>query len=90
MRERDRALKRLGQVDERTREVVDDLSRVLARRLLADATLAVRAEAEAGRIEEADALVRAITGDDPAPASGIAPPPHQHTTGDEACIPKNV
>jgi glutamyl-tRNA reductase len=89
-RERDRALKRLGQPDERTRQVIDDLSRVLARRLLADTTLAVRAEAEAGRVEEADALVRVITGEDPTPPSGIAPPPHQQTTGDEACTPKNA
>ncbi|MEN6516703.1 MAG: glutamyl-tRNA reductase [Methanospirillum sp.] len=91
VRERDRALKRLGKADERTCEVVDDLSRVLARRLLADATLAVRAEAEAGRIEGADALVRAITGEAPTPAAGVAPPPtYQQTTGDEACTPKNA
>jgi glutamyl-tRNA reductase len=87
LRERDRALKRLGDVDERTRGVVDDLSRVLARRLLADATLAVRAEAEAGRIDAADALVRAITGGDP----GVSPPAaHQQTTGDEACTQKDA
>jgi glutamyl-tRNA reductase len=90
VRERDRALKRLGNADQRTLEVVDDLTRVLARRLLADATLAVRAEAEAGRIEEADALVRAITGEDPALANSIAPPPCEHATGDEACTPKNA
>lgn len=90
VRERDRALKRLGRVDERTREVVDDLSRVLVRRLLADATLAVRAEAESGRIEESCALVRAITGEDPPPASSVATPAHEHTTGDEACTPKNA
>jgi glutamyl-tRNA reductase len=89
VRERDRALKRLGTVDERTREVVDDLSRVLARRLLAEATLAVRAEAEAGRIEEANVLVSAITGGDAPPAPTIAPPSHQQTTGDEACIQRN-
>jgi glutamyl-tRNA reductase len=86
VRERDRALKRLVNPDERTQSVVDDLSRVLARRLLADATLAVRAEAEAGRIEEADALVRAITGEDP----GAAPPPHPQSTGDQACTPRNA
>ncbi len=86
VRERDRALKRLGEADERTREVVDDLSRVLVRRLLADATLAVRAEAEAGRADAADALVRAITGEEPGAAV-----PHQHPqiTGDEACTQKN-
>ena len=87
VRERDRALKRLGPVDARTWEVVDDLSRVLARRLLADATLAVRAEAEAGRVAEADALVRAITGEEP---GAVAPPPYQQNTGDEACTPKNA
>jgi glutamyl-tRNA reductase len=90
VRERDRALNRLAQADERTREVVDDLSRVLARRLLADATLAVRAEAEAGRLDEADALVRAITGTDPteSPSARTHLPPQ--TPGDEACSPKNV
>ena len=87
MRERDRALQRLGKADERTREVVDDLSRVLARRLLADATLAVRAEAEAGRVDAADALVRAITGEEPGAA---APPLPQQITGDEACTQKNA
>lgn len=90
VRERDRALKRLAKADEHTCEVVDDLSRVLARRLLADATLAVRAEAEAGRIEEADTLVRAIIGANSAPASDIATPPQPQITGDEACTPKNA
>lgn len=86
MRERDRALKRLGSTDARTGAIVDDLSRVLARRLLADATRAVRAEAEAGRAREADALVCAITGEEPA----AAPPLPQVSHGDEACIPKNA
>jgi glutamyl-tRNA reductase len=90
VRERDRALKRLGQTDERTREIVDDLSRVLARRLLADATLAVRAEAEAGRLEEADALVRAIAGADPGGSPSARTHLPQQPPGDEACSPKNV
>lgn len=90
-RERDRALKRLGSADPRTLEVVDDLSRVLARRLLADATLAVRLAAEAGRVDEADRLVRAITGaSPPAPAPKPIPDETLIPTGDDLCIPKSA
>jgi len=88
-RERDRALKRLAPVDERTREVVDDLSRVLANRLLADATAVIRREAEAGRPESADALVRAITGSS-APASVPQVRNGPQITGDKRCTPKDA
>lgn len=61
IRERDRALSRIRGADERTCMVVDDLSRVLAKRLLADATSAVRTLAEHGDLEGAEQFVRAIT-----------------------------
>jgi glutamyl-tRNA reductase len=60
-RERDKAISRLGCSDDRTAEVVDDLSRVLAKKLLTDATFAVRASAESGDLEAAEALLKAIT-----------------------------
>ena len=61
IRERDRAILRLGDVDERSKAIIDDLTRVLAKKLLTDATFAVRASAEAGDQEAAEALVKAIT-----------------------------
>ena len=60
-RERDRALARLGETDDRTGEVLDDLSRVLTKRLLSDVTTAIRASAERGDTMTAEALMRAIT-----------------------------
>ncbi|MDT8358657.1 MAG: glutamyl-tRNA reductase, partial [Methanomicrobiaceae archaeon] len=61
-RERDRALSRLGTGnDERAREVLDDLTRVLTKKLLSDATLSIRSSAEQGDMQAADSLVRAIT-----------------------------
>ena len=90
-RERDRALKRIGQADSHTLEVVDDLSRVLAGRLLADATLAVRRAAEAGRLDEAERLVGAITGlSSPVPPSEPLSDEIMTPTGDDACIPKSA
>ena len=61
VRERDRAISRLGEIDERSLVVIDDLTRVLAKKLLTDATFAVRASAEAGELDAAEALVKAIT-----------------------------
>lgn len=61
LRERDRAISRLGNVDERSTAIIDDLTRVLAKKLLTDATFAVRACAEMGELEAAEALVKAIT-----------------------------
>ena len=61
VRERDRALARLGAPDEKTAEIVDDLTRVLTKKLLTDATFSIRTSAEEGDLAAAEALVRAIT-----------------------------
>jgi glutamyl-tRNA reductase len=61
LRERDRALGRIGAKDERTTEVLDDLTRVLVSKLLTDATLSIRSCAEAGDLDAAEAIVRSIT-----------------------------
>ncbi len=61
IRERDRALLRLGTTDPKMTEIVDDLTRVLSRKILTDATFSVRASAEEGDLAEAESLVRAIT-----------------------------
>ncbi len=61
VRERDRAIARLGNADDRTRAIVDDLSRVLARKLLSDVTISIRLCAEEGDLDQAEALVAAIT-----------------------------
>ncbi len=61
VRERDRAIGRLGAKDERIREVLDDLTRVLTNKLLSDATLAIRSKAESGDLDTAEELARAIT-----------------------------
>jgi len=60
-RERDRALNRLGDGDPRTAEIVDDLTRVIVRKLLSDATISIRECAEHGEIQLAESIVRAIT-----------------------------
>ncbi len=64
-RERDRALARLGKEDDRTAEIVDDLTRALTKKLLSDVTTAIRASAECGDITTAEALMRAITRGEP-------------------------
>jgi glutamyl-tRNA reductase len=64
-RERDRALARLGQKDDRTAEVVDDLTHALTKKLLSDVTTAIRASAECGDVATAEALMRAITRGEP-------------------------
>src|SRR5208337_2564617 len=48
VRERERALARLGTADDKTAAIIDDLTRVLARKLLTDATFSVRSSADAG------------------------------------------
>lgn len=65
-KERDRALSRLGAADERTAGILDDLSRVLVKKILADATTTIRENAQAGDREAAEALVRALTRGTPA------------------------
>jgi glutamyl-tRNA reductase len=61
IRERDRALARMGSPDQKTRDIVDDLTRVLAKKILTDATFAVRSSAEEGDTAMAESLVKAIT-----------------------------
>jgi glutamyl-tRNA reductase len=61
IRERDRALSRLDGADPGTAEVIDDLSRVIVKKILLDATYSIRASAECGEMLFAEALVRAIT-----------------------------
>jgi glutamyl-tRNA reductase len=61
LRERDRAVHRLAGDDPRVREVIDDLTRVMVKKLLSDATLSIRECAERGEIQAAEAMVRAIT-----------------------------
>jgi glutamyl-tRNA reductase len=60
-RERDRAMARLSCPDTKMAEVVDDLTRVLAKKLLTDATFSIRESAEEGELAAAKALVKAIT-----------------------------
>jgi glutamyl-tRNA reductase len=61
VRERDRALGRLRGCGPETEDVIDDLTRVLTKKLLIDATFSIRSCAEQGQIEDAEWLVRAIT-----------------------------
>jgi len=61
VRERDRACARLQGCDAQTAAVIDDLTRVLAKKLLLDATYSIRACAEQGQTQEAEWLVKAIT-----------------------------
>jgi glutamyl-tRNA reductase len=61
IRERDRAMARLGCPDTKMAEIVDDLTRVLAKKLLTDATFSIRESAEEGDLAAAKALVKAIT-----------------------------
>ncbi len=61
VRERDRAMSRLVTTDKKTTDIVDDLTRVLAKKLLTDLTFSIRASAEEGDLETVDRLVKAIT-----------------------------
>ena len=89
-RELDRALKRLGNVDPRTCEVIEDLSRVLSARLLVEATLAVQRAAETGAIDSANQLVHAITGTATTSIAEASPTKTPNPSGDDACIPKSA
>jgi glutamyl-tRNA reductase len=60
-RERDRAIARMVCPDTKLAEIVDDLTRVLAKKLLTDATFSIRESAEEGDLAAAKALVKAIT-----------------------------
>ena len=71
IRERDRAIARLSPADKKTADVVDDLSRVLAKKLLTDLTFSIRTSAEEGDLETVDALLKAVTqGDRPTASVG--------------------
>lgn len=61
LRERERAIGRLGAGTARTREVVDDLTRALVSKILSDVTVSIRLCAEDGDLDAAEALVAAIT-----------------------------
>ena len=61
LRERDRAISRLVITDKKTADIIDDLTRVLAKKLLTDLTFSIRASAEEGDLETVDRLVKAIT-----------------------------
>jgi glutamyl-tRNA reductase len=61
IRERDRAIARMGSPDAKVADIVDDLTRVLAKKLLTDATFSIRESAEEGDLVTAKALVKAIT-----------------------------
>jgi glutamyl-tRNA reductase len=60
-RERDRALARLGSLDPKSAAIIDDLTRVLARKMITDVTFSVRASAEEGDLHTAEVLVKAVT-----------------------------
>jgi glutamyl-tRNA reductase len=51
----------MGSPDPKTAGIVDDLTRVLAKKLLTDATFSIRESAEEGDLAAARALVDAIT-----------------------------
>jgi glutamyl-tRNA reductase len=61
IRERDRALARLGSGDPKFAEIIEDLTRVLSRKLITDVTFSIRASAEEGDLTTAEALVKAVT-----------------------------
>jgi len=61
IRERDRAMARMSCPDTKMAEIVDDLTRVLAKKLLTDATFSIRESAEEGDLAAAKAIVKAIT-----------------------------
>jgi glutamyl-tRNA reductase len=64
-RERDKAAARLRSSGAPAEEILDDLSRVIVKKLLNDVTFTVRRCAECGEIDTAQALVHAVTaGDD--------------------------
>ncbi|GAB7016220.1 glutamyl-tRNA reductase [Methanogenium cariaci] len=63
-RERDKAAARLGSSGAPAEDILDDLSRVLVKKLLNDVTFSVRRCAESGDLESAQALVHAVTAGD--------------------------
>jgi glutamyl-tRNA reductase len=61
LRERDRAIGRLGNGDARTSEVVDDLTHALVSKILSDVTISIRLSAEEGDLASAELLAAALT-----------------------------
>jgi glutamyl-tRNA reductase len=61
VRERDRALGRLGSLDSKSADIIDDLTRVLAKKMITDITFSIRASAEDGDLPTAHALMKAVT-----------------------------
>jgi len=61
IRERDRALSRLKDMDEKTAGIIDDFSKVLVKKIFSDTTVAIRNCAESGNLEAAEMYVHAIT-----------------------------
>ncbi|HJK01559.1 MAG TPA: glutamyl-tRNA reductase [Methanocorpusculum sp.] len=61
VRERDKALGKLDSLNSSSFDVIDDLTRVLTKKLLANLTLSIRASAECTDITTAKKLVDAIT-----------------------------
>ncbi|MBR6447249.1 MAG: glutamyl-tRNA reductase [Methanomicrobium sp.] len=61
VRERDKALARLAGADDKTKEVFDDFSKVIVKKLLTDLTFAIRGCAERADIATAEKLVLAVT-----------------------------
>jgi glutamyl-tRNA reductase len=61
VRERDRALARLGSIDPKAADIIDNLTRVLARKMITDVTFSIRASAEEGDLHTAEALVKVVT-----------------------------
>jgi glutamyl-tRNA reductase len=61
LRERDRALNRMGIADERLALILDDLTHTLVKKLFSDTTYSIRAYAERGETDKAHSLVKAIT-----------------------------
>ncbi|MDR0438852.1 MAG: glutamyl-tRNA reductase [Methanocalculaceae archaeon] len=61
VRERDKTLEKLDCSNPQTFAVIDDLTRVLTKKLLADATLSIRANIECANVTTARKLIDAIT-----------------------------
>ncbi len=61
IRERNKALSRLGNADDKTKEVFDEFSKVIVKKLLTDLTFAIRGCAEQADIKTAEKLVLAVT-----------------------------
>jgi glutamyl-tRNA reductase (EC 1.2.1.70) len=72
LREKDRALHRMGTTDPRMESILDDLTHTLVKKLFSDTTFSIRSYAERGEIDQAHSLVQAITRGE---AADSPPPP---------------